>query len=202
MTGIATVRDQVLAGIDIVDIAQECGFRRSRWKGWHCPWHGDGEDRRPSASIRGRWLRCFACGESWDVIGLVMRASGVRFPEALRVLAARLGIPASGWNQREQQEYAQRRHAAYKEGRELLDWRNGILAALRGWRDCHFRAYHRAMRTVIRIGLDSTIGQFAADVADVAEANYHRLDHQIAQIKAVSFRELLAHFHLFKGGVA
>jgi hypothetical protein len=202
MTSITGLRQQVLDRADIAEIAQECGFRKGRWKGWHCPWHGDGEDRRPSASIRGRWLRCFACGESWDAIGMLMRAYRLGFSAALTVLAARLGILTSGPTQRERREYVQRRREAEREGRQLLDWRDGILEQLRAWRDTHLRAYHRAKRSILHHTLDSETGSFAADVAEVAAVNYQRLDHQIAQIKTASFQELLAHFRSFKGVMA
>lgn len=62
-----------------------------------CPFH---EDRNPSFSVmvdKGRY-KCHAagCGASGDIFSLVMATHAVTFPEAVRYLAQRLGIPLPG----------------------------------------------------------------------------------------------------------
>jgi CHC2 zinc finger/Toprim-like len=58
---------------------------------WHCPFH---DDRNPSFEVdpqRGRW-KCWPCDKGGDAATLVMQLDGVRFPEAVRWLAAHGGL--------------------------------------------------------------------------------------------------------------
>jgi DNA primase len=60
------------------------------WKGC-CPFH---EERTPSFSVRplqGKY-RCFGCGEGGDAFRFVMKTRGVSFPEAVRLVAADVGV--------------------------------------------------------------------------------------------------------------
>src|SRR2546426_979230 len=104
----------------------------------------------------------------------------------------------SGSTQCDGKAYAQTRRAAIAEGRAVLAWRDQILKQLLAWRAAHYQAYNRAKATILREGLDSARGSFAADVADVAEANYQRLDRQIEALEQASFSKLLQHFNTWK----
>jgi hypothetical protein len=143
-------------------------------------------------------------GIGGGVLDLLVHVRGGTCAEALRWLAdyARVPLDDRPLTRHERAKYEQRHQAAEQEARELLDWRAGILEVLRAWRDSHFHAYHRAKGTVILTGLESDIGQFAADVADVAEANYERLDRQIEALRDAPFRDLLQHFRGWKAVAA
>lgn len=55
-----------------------------------CPFH---EDSSPSFSVvPGQGYRCFGCGETGDVFSFVMKRLGLDFPEAVRWVAAKVGI--------------------------------------------------------------------------------------------------------------
>ncbi len=59
---------------------------------WVCPFHND---HKPSFCItpgRSEW-RCFGCGAHGDAASLLMQWNGITFPEAVRVLADRVGWP-------------------------------------------------------------------------------------------------------------
>ena len=86
--------DDLKSHADIVQIVQErVPLRRSgvTWKGL-CPFHGE---KTPSFHVNGEkgFFHCFGCGVGGDVIKFVELFDKVTFPEAVRLLAARTGLP-------------------------------------------------------------------------------------------------------------
>ncbi len=90
-----TLLDDVKARLNVVDVVsnyvpltQSGQVFKAR-----CPFH---TERTPSFVVnpeRGSW-HCFgACSEGGDAIGFVMKAENQSFSEALRTLAARVGVP-------------------------------------------------------------------------------------------------------------
>lgn len=57
-----------------------------------CPFHNE---KTPSFNVRPaeQFFRCFGCGEKGDVFKFVQLMERVEFPEAIRILAERAGIP-------------------------------------------------------------------------------------------------------------
>jgi DNA primase len=57
-----------------------------------CPFHSE---KTPSFSVHAtrQFFHCFGCGESGDVFTFVQKAENVTFPEAVRVIAQKLGVP-------------------------------------------------------------------------------------------------------------
>ena len=57
-----------------------------------CPFH---QEKTPSFSVHAgmQFYHCFGCGESGDVFKFVMKMDSLTFPEAVRALAERAGIP-------------------------------------------------------------------------------------------------------------
>jgi DNA primase len=88
-----TFIDDLKSQADIVQIVQEhVPLRRSgsAWKGL-CPFHGE---KTPSFQVNGDkgFFHCFGCGVGGDVIKFVELFDKVTFPEAVRQLAARVGL--------------------------------------------------------------------------------------------------------------
>src|SRR5256712_12143653 len=57
-----------------------------------CPFHAE---KTPSFTVsedRG-FFHCFGCGEHGDVFGFVMKTQSLTFPEAVRRVADRFGVP-------------------------------------------------------------------------------------------------------------
>src|ERR1700719_3123175 len=56
-----------------------------------CPFHAE---KTPSFSVHAtrQCYHCFGCGESGDVFTFVQKAENVTFPEAVRVIAQKLGV--------------------------------------------------------------------------------------------------------------
>jgi DNA primase len=86
--------DDVRRTADIVRVIQDhVGLRKmgNSWKGL-CPFH---KEKTPSFNVRQDppVFHCFGCGEGGDVFRFVMMFERASFPEAVRSVAARFGIP-------------------------------------------------------------------------------------------------------------
>jgi DNA primase len=57
-----------------------------------CPFHSE---KTPSFSVHAtrQFYHCFGCGASGDVFSFVQKAENISFPEAVRLIAQRLGVP-------------------------------------------------------------------------------------------------------------
>ena len=85
--------DDVRLQADIVRVVQDhVALRKSgaTWKGL-CPFHGE---KTPSFQVNGDKgvFHCFGCGVGGDVIKFVELYDKITFPEAVRQLAARVGM--------------------------------------------------------------------------------------------------------------
>jgi DNA primase len=88
------IKERVRRAVDIVDLMGSYMDLRRQGRGFvaRCPWH---DDRRPSLQInpeRQSW-KCWVCDLGGDIFSFTMQREGVTFPEALRMLAERAGIP-------------------------------------------------------------------------------------------------------------
>jgi DNA primase len=88
-------KEQLKSSVDIVKvIGEHMRLRKSgvsRYTGL-CPFHNE---KTPSFSVHAghQFYKCFGCGASGDVFKFVMEVEHVSFPEALKLLAERNGIP-------------------------------------------------------------------------------------------------------------
>ncbi len=88
------LKEEIRRRLNLADIVGEhVRLERagSRLKGL-CPFH---EEKTPSFHVDPQrdLYHCFGCGEGGDIFSFVMRREGLSFPEALRMLARRAGIP-------------------------------------------------------------------------------------------------------------
>ncbi len=95
-------RNEVLGRTDLGELADQLvGPHKGRGSGatWPCPdaGHGNQTGKTPPVSVfrtsygDERW-RCHSCGAGGTAIDLVMTTQGVRFPEAIELLARRAGV--------------------------------------------------------------------------------------------------------------
>src|SRR5258708_33024758 len=86
--------EEVWRAADIVRVISEhvpLKKMGTSWKGL-CPFH---QEKTPSFNVRSEQavFHCFGCGEGGDVFRFVMLHDRVAFPEAVRGVATRFGIP-------------------------------------------------------------------------------------------------------------
>src|SRR5437870_13711438 len=57
-----------------------------------CPFHGE---KTPSFSVHAtrQFYHCFGCGASGDVFSFVQKIENITFPEAVRLVAQKMGVP-------------------------------------------------------------------------------------------------------------
>jgi DNA primase len=88
--------EQLKSAIDIVRVIGEyVRLRRVGATGRYlglCPFH---QEKTPSFNVHQtrQFYKCFGCGVSGDVLKFVMEIDGLTFPETLKLLAERNGIP-------------------------------------------------------------------------------------------------------------
>jgi DNA primase len=88
-------KEQLRAQADIVRIVGEWGvqLRKSGAQNWSglCPFH---KEKSPSFSVHQtrQFFHCFGCGASGDVFKFVQKIENVTFPEAIRLIAQKLGV--------------------------------------------------------------------------------------------------------------
>ncbi len=88
--------EQLKSQLNIVDVIQQyVSLKRQgsgqRWKGL-CPFHSE---KTPSFNVDGshQFYKCFGCDAGGDVFRFVQQIESLTFPETLRFLAERHGIP-------------------------------------------------------------------------------------------------------------
>lgn len=92
-SGIMDAKDQVKLKTDIVGLISErikLTKAGKHYKGL-CPFH---TEKTPSFTVSPELqiFKCFGCGESGDVFSFLEKYEGMEFIEALRYLAARVGV--------------------------------------------------------------------------------------------------------------
>lgn len=91
-----------------------------------CPFH---PDKKPSFSVsQARGIaKCFSCGKTVDVFGLVMHFERVEFPQAVRLVAREAGVTVPD---REETPVEREARTAQASERRQLEWVNNFAA---GW---------------------------------------------------------------------
>jgi len=88
--------EQLKSSVDIVKVIGEyVRLRRMGSTGRYlglCPFH---QEKTPSFNVHQsrQFYKCFGCGAAGDVLKFVMEIDGLTFPETLKLLAERNGIP-------------------------------------------------------------------------------------------------------------
>src|SRR5579859_2022012 len=91
----ADFKETVRAQADIVRIVGEyVKLKKSGAQNYSglCPFH---QEKTPSFSVHAtrQFFHCFGCGASGDVFTFVQKVENITFPEALRAIAGKVGVP-------------------------------------------------------------------------------------------------------------
>lgn len=127
----ASFVDDLKSHVDIVQVIQERVQLRktgATWKGL-CPFHGE---KTPSFHVYGEkgFFKCFGCSLAGDVIKFVELYDKVSFPEAVRQLAGRAGLPVPETEDSKQDgESSREREALLKAHEVAAEWFREQLAA-------------------------------------------------------------------------
>lgn len=117
-----SVVDDIKNQISIEHVLSDYGIylRKGRCR---CPLHGG--DNPTSFSVRDGRFRCFACGESGDVISLVQKLDHLDFSEAVRYLGQKAGISGLEFsrrpNRKREKMRAARENNPEREENRILD---------------------------------------------------------------------------------
>lgn len=89
---IAEVNSRIDA-ISIVNDYVRLDKKSGRWWG-RCPFHAGGQEKTPSFKVDPdlKTYHCFGCGKGGGIIGFVMEMDKITYPEAIKVLARKMGI--------------------------------------------------------------------------------------------------------------
>jgi DNA primase len=125
--------DDLKSLADIVQVVQErVPLRQSgaTWKGL-CPFHGE---KTPSFHVNRSkgFFHCFGCGVGGDVIKFVELFEKVTFPEAVRQLATRVGLPVPEPDDNRDAEGQKDREGLLKAHEVAAAWFREELAGPRG----------------------------------------------------------------------
>lgn len=103
---------EILSRCSIVDVVGEHLQLRKAGNGYQalCPFHADSKPSFYVNDSKG-FFHCFGCGAGGNVFHFLMRARGMGFPEAVRFVAARVGVEVPD-GALSQQERARRRERA------------------------------------------------------------------------------------------
>ena len=86
--------DDLKTRADIVRIIGDFVQLKKKGRNWMacCPFH---DERTPSFSVNpnGNFYKCFGCGKGGNVFTFLMEHEGLSFPEAVREVAEKSGIP-------------------------------------------------------------------------------------------------------------
>lgn len=99
-----------------VDLVEVVGSRvllkKSGDRHWGCcPFH---EEKKPSFSVKEGFYYCFGCHEHGDAISFLEKTEGLRFTDAVRNLAGRVGLEVEWETQQNQKLSDQIRSAEYQ----------------------------------------------------------------------------------------
>lgn len=158
------------------------GRGRAFWR------RGDGWNVSVNES-KGVW-RDFVTGEGGGILDLVCIARDCDRREAYGWLAATFHLPTREITLDDRKRWA----AAWRLAERLTAWRDAQREELRRRHYIHFRLCGRARNCVLRLGLDSPMGAFWADVCDVAELRWQELEAAIDRLDALSPAQLQAAF--------
>lgn len=152
------VLDRIREAIDIVHLVSEYVVLKQRGRNFVglCPFH---HEKTPSFTVspEKQIFYCFGCGTGGDIFSFVMKHEHLEFPEAVRFLAEKAGIPL---------EEKQRKKVSSKFKQNERLYQLNLLAARFFYKALHAQPGEKAVRYLEKRGIKAeTREQFALGYA-------------------------------------
>ena len=104
-TSLRSFIEELKQRASIVDIIGRAVPLKPKGKGWWgcCPFHNE---KTPSFSVNEEMgiFKCFGCGEGGDVITFLMKKNNMGYVDAVKELAAIVGVPMPAWKPKDPDE--------------------------------------------------------------------------------------------------
>jgi len=145
--------DELLVRVDIVDVIDKRVPLRKAGKEYKacCPFH---EEKTPSFTVSQskQFYHCFGCGAHGTAIGFLMEYERMSFPEAVKDLAAQVGMPVP------EEATSPEAAAAAERSADLLD----LLAEAEAWYRKQLKDHPQAQQAVGYLKGRGLTGEIAA----------------------------------------
>jgi len=130
------------------------------------------------------------------ILSLVQHVRKCNRADAARWVADLIGATLDDrpMTRADRREYARRRAQAEREAIALLRWKEGHRAALRAAYHRLWKLHHACTHYIIANGLDTAMGDAAANVVEVTEGMIERLREQIDLFDGAAYADLLVIF--------
>jgi DNA primase len=170
--------EEIRQRADLVEVVSEHTRLKRAGKTWRgpCPLHG-GEGPNFSVDPAKGFYKCFVCGEAGTIYNFLMKQSGMTFPEAVRAVAARVGveIPDERAQRREQEDDPNR--VLYEVSDFARKWFREQLASPAGQRARDYLARRGITpESIERFGLGWAPESFDAFGTAARKAGFHTAD--------------------------
>jgi DNA primase len=170
--------EEIRQRADLVEVVSEHTRLKRTGKTWRgpCPLHG-GEGPNFSVDPAKGFYKCFVCGEAGTVYNFLMKQSGMTFPEAVRAVAARVGVEVPDEREQRRERDDDPNRVLYEVNGFAAKWFRDQLASPAGQKARDYLA-NRGITpdTIERFGLGWAPETFDAFGTAARKAGFHTAD--------------------------
>jgi DNA primase len=170
--------EEIRQRADLVEVVSEHTRLKRTGKTWRgpCPLHG-GEGPNFSVDPAKGFYKCFVCGEAGTVYNFLMKQSGMTFPEAVRAVAARVGVEVPDEREQRRERDDDPNRVLYEVNGFAAKWFRDQLASPAGQKARDYLANRGITpETIERFGLGWAPETFDAFGTAARKAGFHTAD--------------------------
>ena len=170
--------EEIRQRADLVEVVSEHTRLKRTGKTWRgpCPLHG-GEGPNFSVDPAKGFYKCFVCGEAGTIYNFLMKQSGMTFPEAVRAVAARVGVEVPDEREQKRDRDDDPNRVLYEVNGFAAKWFRDQLASPAGQKARDYLANRGITpETIERFGLGWAPESFDAFGTAARKAGFHTAD--------------------------
>jgi DNA primase len=170
--------EEIRQRADLVEVVSEHTRLKRAGKTWRgpCPLHG-GEGPNFSVDPAKGFYKCFVCGEAGTIYNFLMKQSGMSFPEAVRAVAARVGVEVPDEREQRRERDDDPNRVLYEVNGFAAKWFRDQLASDAGKKARDYLANRGITpESIERFGLGWAPESFDAFGTAARKAGYHTAD--------------------------